>query len=486
MKNGFKSKILSGLVWTFAERICAQLVSFIISIILARLLLPEEYGVITLVLVFINIANVFVTDGFGQSLIQKNDADKKDFSTIFTISIVLSIILYIFLFFSSTYIAKIYDIPLLSPIIKVLSLKIPISALSTMQHAYVSKNMLFKKFFYSTLFGTLISGCIGIFMAYLGFGVWALVAQYLLNTCIDTLVLFFTIPWKPSFSFPTKNTKPLIKYAWRLTAMGLINTGYSELRNIMIGKKYTTSELAYYNRGDQFPSLVIKNVNTSIGNVMFPVFSKINDNIEELKRIGRKTMKMTTFIIFPLLIFLFMMAKPIVNVVLTDKWLLCVPFLQVNCLFWMTQPLQTTNLQIIKATGRSDLCLKLEILKKIIGIFLLITSIPFGVMAVAISSVFTSWLSMFINMIPNKSLIKYSVFEQIKDLFPEIVLSLITGLGIYLINFLPCINLIKIFLGFIGGAIIYFSVAYYFKMEALLSIINFIKNIRRKNGKSIN
>lgn len=286
MSDNLKGKVMSGLIWTFGERVLAQVFSFVISIILARILMPEEYGVIAIILVFINLANVFVTNGFGESLIRKTDSNESDFSTVFYCNFFFSWVLYAILFISAPYIAKFYSQNSLTILLRVLALKLPVAAINTIQHAYVSKHMIFKRFFFSSLGGTLASGAAGLFMAYSGFGAWALVAQYLVDTFVDTAVLFFTIPWKPKLLFDKNSAKALIGYGWKLTASSFLNMLYSELRSLIIGRVYSSSDLAYYNRGNQFPSLIITNIDSTIGTVVFPVMTKVANEKERLRQVS--------------------------------------------------------------------------------------------------------------------------------------------------------------------------------------------------------
>ena len=482
--TGLKNKVMSGLFWTFGERIIAQSVSFIVSILLARILMPEEYGVIAIVLVFINIANVFVSNGFGESLVRKKDSNETDFSTIFYCSFVFSGILYAILFVSAPVIADFYKQEALVSLLRVLALKLPISSISTIQHAYVSKHMIFKKFFFSTLGGTLISGILGILMAYGGCGAWALVAQYLCNTIIDTVVLFITVPWRPQRLFSRKSATQLIGYGWKLTASSLINEFYSELRSLIIGRVYSSADLAYYNRGNQFPSLIITNVDTAIGKVAFPAMTKVAEEKQRIKQISRRAMKTTSYIIFPLMIGLMAVSEPLVRLLLTDKWLVCVPFLQCSCIYYMCQPIQTTNWQIIKAVGRSDLCLKLEILKKTIGVSIILLTMNIGVLAIAIGNAAFAVISMFINIAPNRKLIGYTVGEQIKDIIPPLVLSILMGIAVTCIGQIDVPAIIGLVLQIAAGGAFYFIGSYLFRLDSFLYLLDIVKSfIREKVGK---
>lgn len=479
--NQIRTKVMSGLIWTFGERILAQGSSFVISILLARLLLPKEYGIIAIVMVFINLANVFVTDGFGEALVNKRDSNETDYSTIFFCSLFCSIFFYIVIFFVAPYIASFYEMPLLKNLLRVLALKLPVSAISTVQHAYVSRKMIFKKFFFSTLWGTLISGGVGIFMAYANFGVWALVAQYLLNTLIDTIVLFITIQWKPKFLFDLRSAREMVGYGWKITISSLVNALYGEVRSLLIGKMYSSSELAYYNRGNQFPSLVITNVDVAIGKVVFPAMTKMNEQREQMKRVGRRALKTTAFLVFPLMTGLFVVADPLVKILLTDKWKFCIPFLRYSCIYYMCQPIQTTNWQIIKATGHSEICLKLEIIKKTIGFLIIFLTMKFGVIAIAAGNAAFAILSMLINSIPNKKLINYSTREQVADLLPEATLCVIMGVIVWSVSFISLPIFTSLLLQVIVGVSTYIGLAYAFKIESFLYLINTIRSTLKKS-----
>lgn len=479
-KRTLKQSVFSGLIWTFGERIIAQGISFILSIILARLLLPEEYGIIAIVLVFINLANVFVSNGFGEALVQKKNADNTDFSTAFYCSLAVAVVLYVALFLAAPLIAKIYRYNDLILVLRVLSLKIIISSVSTIQHAYVSRKMIFKRFFFSTIGGTLVSAVVGIGMAYAGLGVWALVAQYLVNTVIDTVILFITIPWRPSLSFSTQAAKRIVSYGWKITASALINTGYSELRNLVIGGFYTTTDLAFYNRGNQFPSLVITNIDTAIGKVVFPAMAQSNDDKIRLKAVSRRAMKTTSYLIFPLLIGLMAIARPLVMILLTEKWEPCIFFLQVGCIFFMCQPIQTTNWQIIKAVGRSDLCFKLEVLKKAIGISMLIVSIAFGVKAIAVMSAIFGVISMIINMVPNGKLINYTVKEQMLDFLPALTISILMGILVHTVTLLEFNSILTLVLQLIVGILTYIGSSIIFKIDSFVYLLDTIKGFSKK------
>ena len=476
MKNGLKKQIISGLFWKFGERILAQGVSFIVSLVLARMLVPEEYGIVALVLVFINLANVFVTNGLGETLIQKPDAKQSDFSTMFFCSLFLSIFLYLILFIAAPKIAEFYDNIKLILVLRILGLQVPLSSINTIQQAYVSKNMMFKKFFYSTVGGTLISGIIGISLAYNGAGIWALVVQYMTNTIINTMILFITVKWYPTLEFDKESAKSLFSFGWKLVAAQFTNQLYVELKNLFIGKIYTSTDLAAYNKGEQFPSVIVMNINSSISSVLFPAMSIANQEKGKLKELTRQSIKMSSYIVFPIITGLIIVAEPMIRLLLTEKWLSCVPFLQISCLFWMFQPSQTANVQAIKAVGRSDICLKLEIIKKTIGVILLLIGIQISPLAVAVMNAIFAGISSILNIIPNKKLINYGISDQVIDVLPSLILSFLMYLVVSPIVRFGYSDIITIFIQVFIGVVFYIGGSYIFKIDAFNYILNIIRN----------
>lgn len=418
-----KNSVFSNMVWRFAERCGAQLITFVVSIVLARLLAPEDYGKIALITVFTTILQVFVDSGLGTALIQKKDSDDLDFSSVFYFNFIVCLVLYAGMFFVAPFIAKFYEDISLTPIVRVISLTIIISGVKGIQQSYVSKNMLFKKFFYSTLGGTIFSAILGIYLAYAGAGVWAIVAQQLSNTTIDTFILWITVKWRPKKLFSWKRLKKLLSFGWKILVSALLDTVYTNIRSLVIGKMYSSADLAFYNQGDKLPSVIVNNINTSIDSVLLPTLAKQQDDRERVKNMTRRAIKISTYIMAPLMMGLAFCATSVVDLVLTEKWLPCVPFLQIFCITYMFYPIHTANLNAIKAMGRSDLFLKLEIAKKIVGMILLLSTMWFGVMAMAYSLLVSMITSMIINSWPNRQLLNYSFKEQMIDIFPSVTLA---------------------------------------------------------------
>lgn len=467
--------IASNFIWRFAERCGAQLVSFLVSVVLARILAPEDYGTIALVTVFTAILQVFVDSGLGTALIQKKDADDLDFSSVFYFNFAMCLVLYAGMFIVAPYIAIFYEDMTLTPVIRVLSLTIVISGVKGIQQAYVSRNMLFKRFFFSTIGGTIFSAFLGIGLAFSGYGVWALVAQQLSNTMIDTLILWITVKWRPQKEFSLKRLRTLFSYGWKLLASSLLDTVYNNLQNLIIGKMYSSADLAYYNQGDKFPKIIVTNINTSIDSVLLPTMSNEQDDRKRIKSMTRRAIKTSTYVMAPLMMGLAFCAESIVKIVLTDKWLPCVPFLRLFCISYMFWPVHTANLNAIKAMGRSDWFLKLEIVKKIVGLFFLLSSMWFGVMAMAYSLLLSSILSQVINAWPNRQLLGYGYLEQVRDFAPGILLAVGMGIGVYFIGFLPLPTIITLVIQIIAGAAIYIVASALLKLEEFEYLVGMIK-----------
>ncbi|WP_448863845.1 lipopolysaccharide biosynthesis protein [Dorea sp.] len=469
------NKVISNFIWRFAERCGAQAVQFVVSVVLARLLAPEVYGTIALVTVITTILNVFVDSGMGNALIQKKNADTLDFSTVFYFNIAVCVLLYSGLFICAPWIAGFYKNLSLVPVIRVLGLTIVISGVKNIQQAYVSKTMQFKRFFFSTLGGTIGAAVIGVWMAYRGYGVWALVAQQIFNTTMDTLILWITVKWRPTREFSFKRLKGLFSYGWKLLASTLLDTVYNNIRQLIIGKMYSSSDLAFYNRGKQFPDLIINNINTSIDSVLLPTMSQEQDDKVRVKAMTRRAIKTSTYIMAPLMMGLAFCGIPIVRLVLTEKWLACVPFMQIFCITSMFYPIHTANLNAIKALGRSDLFLKLEILKKIVGIILLLSTMWFGVMAMAYSLLVSSVLSQIINSWPNRKLLDYGYLEQLKDILPGIVLAVVMGVCVYPVQWIGLSDSIILCIQVVLGAFVYIIGSVLLKLESFNYVWNMVR-----------
>ncbi len=458
------------------ERVGAQLVSFVVSIILARILDPDMYGTVALIAVFTTIMQVFVDSGLGNALIQKKQADDVDFSSVFYFNIAFCLLLYGLMFAAAPAIARFYRDPGLIPYIRVLSLTIVVSGVKNVQQAYVSRNMLFKKFFFSTLAGTIGASVIGITMALLGFGVWALVAQQLFNLTVDTLVLWITVPWRPKKLFSFERLKGLLSYGWKLLASSLLDTGYHNLRQLLIGRVYTRSDLAYYNQGDKFPALIVNNINTSIDSVLLPAMSQDQDDKMRVREMTRRSITVSTYLMSPMLLGMAACADTIVHLFLTDKWMFCVPYMRIFCVSYMFYPIHTANLNAIKAMGRSDLFLKLEVIKKVLGLIVLLVFIRISVMALALSMLIFALSSMAINAWPNKKLLSYSIKDQLRDIFTNLALAALMAAAVYALGLLAMPALLKLILQVGTGMVIYLALSVLMKNETFQYLLGALRS----------
>lgn len=472
---------LESLVWKFGERISAQLVSTIVTIILARILTPSDYGVIAIVTIIITFCNAFVSGGLGNSLIQKKNADELDFSSIFYFGMAISALLYLIMFFFAIPISSFYNNEQLVAIIRVMALRLPFAAANSVQQAYISKKMQFKKFFLSTLFGTIVSAFVGITMALYGFGAWALVFQYLTNVIIDTTVLFIVGGWKPKCIFSLNRVCQLLPFGIKIMGATLLDTLFNELRSVIISAGYSTTDLALYENGRKYPNLLVTNINTSIGSVMFPVMAREQDDRKRIKCTMKTSIKLSCFLLSPLLLGLFACAHRFVTVVLTSKWDGCVPYIWITCVMCLFYPIHTINLQALNAVGESGKNLRLEIVKKILNITVLFLTMTFGVIWIAVGAMAVSLISTYINAVFSKKLFDYSFREQMKDIFPSLALATIMALAVMLFDtYVKLDNVLLLLLDVILGSGIYIIGAIVLKIDALKMLTEKIAIIVRK------
>lgn len=482
-EKSLRNKTISGLFFRFGERIFAQLISTVVTIILARILLPEDYGIVSLVTIFITICNVFVTEGLSSSLIQKKDSDELDFSTIFWVGLVMSGVLYGVIFLVSPVVADFYNNDLIIPVLRIMGLRIPLAAFNSVQSAFVSKHFLFKKFFWATLVGTIISGVVGIALAYLGFGVWALVAQYLTNAFIDTIALFIVVRWWPKCIFSFERFKKLFSFGWKVLLSGLVGELYEELRSLLIAKVYSTSDLSFYTKGRQFPKLIGNNVSSTIATVMFPAFSQKQDDVEALKSAVRRSMKTACYILCPMMIGFAAIGDSFVRLVLTEKWLSCVPFLEIFCIMYIFKPIKNIHKASLKARKKSGLDLIANIIEKVVGISFIFIFLKIGTIWLAWSALFTYILAVIIVGVFNGINIRYSFKEQLFDTIPYFVIAAVACLPAFFVNFTNWNLFVKIIVQISSGVIIYFGVSILFRLEVFSYIRHSAKGLLRKKQK---
>lgn len=473
--NNKKDGIVSNFMWRALEQFGAQGVAFVVSIVLARLLNPDAYGLVAIIAVFTGIFGVFVDSGLGSALIQKKDADNIDFSSVFFFNMMMCVLLYALLFFSAPLIARFYNNLHLVSLLRVAGITLIVSGLKNVQQAYIARKMMFKKFFFATLGGTIGAAVLGITLAYLGFGVWALIAQNLFNLVVDTTILWITVDWRPELVFSLQRLKALVSFGWKILASKLLDTVYINIRSLVIGKVYTSSDLGLYNRGNSWPNLFVSNISNAIDSVLFPAMSNVQENISKVKDLTRRSMQMSVYVIAPLMLGLFAVSTPLVRVVLTDKWIQSVPYLRIFCVAYIFYPIRTANMNAIRSIGRSDIYLKLEVVEKVIGLAIVILTMKISVMAFAYSFLVTSVLAQLINSIPNKKLLEYGYFEQLKDILPSILIGIVMAIIVYLINYIPCSDLLKLSMQIPVGVLVYILGSMVCKVNAFYYIVGFIR-----------
>lgn len=476
-----REKVLHGAIWKFAERVFAQAASLIVSIIIARLLDPSDYGVVGIVTVFFAFANVIISGGLNTALIQKKDADSEDYNTVFSISFIVALAIYLVLFIAAPWIAEIYEKDILVGIIRILGLSLPIYALKSIVCAYVSSTLQFKMFFFATLGGTIISAVVGICLALNNMGAWALVAQQLTNTAIDTLILFAVTKLHLSFKITLKKLRILAGYGIRIMASSLLGVTVNQMNPLFIGLKYSSADLSFYTKGRSLPEMLSSSMTYTISSVLFPAMAKIQDDKNQLLRYTRLYMQVASFIVFPVMLGFYAIAENFVCVFLTEKWLPAVYYIQIVCISEMFSVVAVGNCETIKAMGRSDVFLKIEIAKKTgyfitLGIFLLFTNTP---ETLALSMPVCTMIQIIINGIPNIKLIGYKRSYQIKDILPNLLLSVLMCICVKLLGLLDLRNGIMLMVQVAAGVFIYLSLAVITRSSALAFALEILKDRRK-------
>lgn len=460
-------QIGKGLLWKLLERFGVSGTQFVLQIILARLLDPAHYGVLSIMIIFTTLANVFVQNGFNTALIQNKDVTEEDYSSVFWVSLGISGVIYAAIFFGAPLVGVFYEMPDIVVPLRVLALMLFPGALNSVQLAKVSREMDFKKVFYSNMGGILISGAAGIVIAMLGGGLWALVAQTMLNIFAACIVMFFTVRLRIRFVCNWNRVKVLFSYGWKLLASSLLDTLYQDLRSLVIGKKYDSDTLGFYNRGKQFPQFIINAVASTTQSVLLPAMSKQQDSRDGVKVLTRNSIMISSYIIFPIMAGLAGVADPLVELLLTEKWLPSVPYMQIYCFTLAFYPVHMCNLQAINAMGRSDIYLKLEIVKKSIGIASLVIAVFCfdSPIAIAMTGVFTTATSCFINAFPNKKLIDYSYFEQMKDILPSFIAAILMLAAVLAVELLGFGALLTLVIQILVGVAVYVCISAVLRLE---------------------
>lgn len=472
--KSFRQKTITGLKWSAFERFSSQGLAFIFNIVIARILIPADYGIIALIAVFMGVSQVIINGGFAAALIRKQDRTEEDFSTVFYYNVLAGIFLYLLLFIAAPWIADFYKMPVLIPVTRVAGLNMIIASFSTIHITKLTIAVNFKTLAKISFISTVITGMVGIFMAYLGYRVWALVFQGLAASVLSTILLWTYVKWKPQKIFSTASFRNLFGFGSKLMLSGLLDTLYNNLYQMIIGKKYTTTDLGYFTRATMLVQLPSNNITEVIQRVTFPVLSEMQQDLKALTSNYQRLLKMSAFIIFPIMVFLIALSEPLVRLILTDKWLPIVPLVKILSLSYMFYPIHAINLNLLKVKGRPELFLKLEVIKKIIITIVLFASVPFGVLMMCYGTVLTSIISLVINTYYTGKLIQHGFLKQMKDIGPAFFISFLAGMAAFLPTLYFNNLLLQLCVGLATGFIVLLVSAYFLKIKELSEVKSII------------
>lgn len=470
MENELKNKTFSGFVWHFMQKSVGQLLSFAVTVVLARLLTPDDYGVVALAGMFNVLAGIFVSFSLDMALVQKKDVDELDYNTVFYASLLMSFVVYLVVFFCAPIISNIYDNELITPIIRTMALTMLLTSVVIVQNSIVLRQMKFKKFFYITLIGQTISGGLGILLALDGYGPWALVFQTIAGAVANACTLTFMVRWFPKLLFSWERFKSLFAFAWRRSAAGLMGTFCNQLKGYMIGYQYTASDLAYFNRGEGLPDMLKNNIVGTMDGVLFPAFSRIQDDVQMFKRGMRKTIIVANYVLVPVMFGLAAVSGNIVPLLYSSQWNPAIPFMQISCLTVCVVAINNTNLQALYALGRTDEVLRIEYLKKIVMLFILFVAISISPLAISVGFLLHSCHELFWTIRSLDKYIEFSIKEQLLCVMPASLLAFFMAAGVYLIGLLFDNVILSLVIQIVFGASFYIAISHRMKMEGYVLI----------------
>lgn len=481
-----KKKVINNISWSIAEKMLTELVNTLITIILARLLIPDDYGTVALVIIFINISSIFVTCGLGPALIQNKNADEIQVSTAFYLNLFIGIILYFVLFFVSPYISKFYDRDELTLVLRVLAIKIPINAVYDIQHAYIKKRLEFKKFFFSSLFGTIIGGVVGIVLAKNGYGVWALVFSTLIDQIMDSIILFFSTRWFPSFRFSIKSSKKMISFAQKLFITDFIAKTYNQIRSLLIGKKFTVSDLAYNSKGQKITTSISELIISSVVRVMSPVLSIYQDERIKMREIVRECIRVSSFFVIPAMAGIISTASVFIPLILTDKWVGCVPYIQIYCLIMLIGSSSYMDRYVVEACGKGNVLIKIQFLQVVLELSAVCLGILFfnNPIYLALTGLVTQAIYIVVTNIECYKLIEYGLLSHLKDMIKPITISFVMGTIVFLIKYIGLSLIVTLIIQIITGIVLYTVLSLCFNYELTNKFIKQLKTSleRRKEN----
>lgn len=482
-EESLRNKTLSGFFWKFAQKFLNQGLSFIVTVILARLLMPEDYGVVALAGMFNVLSGIFISGSMDFALVQKKDVDELDYNTVFFSSGFMSLVIYAFVYFMAPVMADIYHNSLLIPIMRVQAITMPLGAFSMVQNAHVTRAMDFKRFFKASLIGHITAAIAGIIMAYQGFGAWALVAQTMIGSITNLMTMTYMVRWCPKLMFSWERFKILFDYAWKRCLAGFMGTFCNQLKGYLIGYKYSTADLAYFNRGEGLPDMVKNNIVGTIDGVLFPALTKLQDNKAALKNAMRRSIMTSNFVLCPILLGLGAVSAQIVPILYSARWNPVIPFMQVACITLLIIVINNTNLQMLYATGRTDVVLKQEFIKKPVMLILLAFAIGVSPIAISIAIFFHACHELFWTSYAVKKEIGYSLREQLYDVKYGFIFGFIMAINVYVIGAFIQNPVLSLCIQILLGALIYIGLSNMFKVEAFLYIKGIIIDSYSKKKK---
>ena len=472
-----KKETVKGFIWSFVQQFSTQLITFLVQIVLARVLLPSEFGLIGMLTVFIGIATAFFEGGMTSSLIRIPKTDTKDYSTVFFFNLGVSLLVYLLFFVAAPYIALFYKQPVLANIARVYGLSFIFLAFGTVQNTILIKEMKFKRQAIITFPALLIGSFLGVFLAYNDFGVWSLVYSMLLTNLLTSIFLWFSSDWRPKLIFDIDKFKLHFHFGYKMTISSLLDTVFTNIYQIIIGRIYEPVTVGYYTRANSLMMLPVGNISTALNKVVFPLFAKVQDDKLALREAYKKIMMIVLFIVTPIIVLMALLGNELIVFLFTEKWLPVVPIFQIICFSGVLYPLHMYNLLILQVKGRSDLFLRLEIIKKIVLIFIILISVFYGFTALLFGYVIASIIALFINTYYAGSIIDYTMKRQLFDIFPIFAISIGMGLVVFLVNnnLTAYNNISRLIISSISGVIIYIFLAFAFKFQTLSDIRNIIK-----------
>lgn len=477
-----RKKVISSLAYKFAERLAVKGAGLIIGIVLARLLVPEKFGQVAIITIFINLANSIIQNGFNSALVQQKEVDDKDYSTVFYITMVLSAGIVGILWVTSPYIALYYELPLLVWPIRVYSFSLFFGSFNSIQVAKMQREMRFKPMMYTSLISTILSGGLGVAMAYMGAEIWALVAYGCSSIIFSCIAMLFVANWFPKLVFSWKRAGVLFSFGWKMLVSGILCSLYNDVRSLIIGKRYSVDALGFYNRGQQYPDVIATTLDTSIQSVMFPAMARVQADKVQMRGMLKRSISVGALVIVPIMIGLAAVAESLILLLLTEKWLPCVIYMQIICFASLFFSFTSSSLIAIKSLGRSDIYMKLEIVRRIVMLVILLVAVfAFdSVLAIAVSYAISSLLDAFVAAVPLKKLLDYDFTKQLKDNWKVFAASCVMGAIVYFIGLLQ-VNLYALLcIQIICGVLIYVSLCVILKIESFNYIFSMIKGLIKK------